>query len=101
MKTEDRTQYLLKAFGWQGGTIHQLAEETGCSVQDLLYGDCETPMAGFTSDFSSGWSAVRTCRRDFNLTTNFPVHKGNLEFWFGVMRGVELHEQGIDTPELA
>ena len=37
MKPEDRTKYLCIALGWQGGTIHKLAEVTGCSVNDLLY----------------------------------------------------------------
>ncbi len=38
MKPEQRTKNLLRYFGWQGGTIHQISRETGISVQDLLYG---------------------------------------------------------------
>lgn len=99
MKTEDRTRHLLTAFGWQGGTIHQLAEETGCSVQDLLYGDYDATYARarINDDFYSGWSAVRTCERAFNLEHNFPNNKGNLAFWFGVMRGAELTEQLVES----
>ena len=31
-----RLEAFCKAFGWQGGTIHQVAAETGCKAEDLL-----------------------------------------------------------------
>lgn len=37
MTEEQRTTSLMHAFGWQGGTIHQVAERTGCSPADILY----------------------------------------------------------------
>lgn len=91
---ENRTKYLLQAFGWQGGTIHQLAEETGCEVSDLLYSKIREPL-GITTDFFKGWSAARTCELQWNLDVNFPPRKGNLQFWQGVMRGLQLVDSGI------
>ena len=41
MTPEQRMRNLLRYFGWQGGTIHQVAKETGISVQDLLYGEID------------------------------------------------------------
>lgn len=30
------TEYLMKALGWQGGTVHQVASATGLSVMQIL-----------------------------------------------------------------
>ena len=30
------TQILAIALGWQGGTIHQVAEELHCKIEDIL-----------------------------------------------------------------
>ncbi|ARB11598.1 hypothetical protein CB7_124 [Pectobacterium phage vB_PatM_CB7] len=34
MKTN--TELLMKALGWQGGTVHQVAHETGLTVSEIL-----------------------------------------------------------------
>jgi hypothetical protein len=82
----NRTEAICKALGYQGGTIHQLAAETGVSVEDLLYG---VPSATYlSSDYSQGWAAGRTCSVDFNRTVNFPAHFGNKDFWLGVAMGL-------------
>ena len=83
-----RTELLMEALGWQGGTIHQLADVTGCDAGDLLYGQPTSTI--LSSPYSLGASAVRTCSREFNLRVNFPKSKGDLNFWLGVARGVEL-----------
>lgn len=84
----NRTQALCKALGWQGGTIHQVSEETGVSVEELLYGEPldKSLIAGYTG----GWFAGRTCTVEFNLRVNFPKNKGNPDFWIGVAEGVML-----------
>jgi hypothetical protein len=101
MQPEVRTQMLLKAFGWQGGTIHQLAEETGCDSHDLLYGepkfDYSGPQANNyrpSQDYLNGFSAAGTCSLEFNLSTNFPRERGNLEYWFGVMGRLNIDVSG-------
>ena len=88
-----RTEAIMKALGWQGGTIHQVAEETGCAVHDLLYSAPKSEYIG--TDFSHGWFAARTCTLEHNQTVNFPKHNGNIEFWLGVARGMQLKMQGI------
>jgi len=77
---KNRTQALCKAFGWQGGTIHQIAEKTGCSVDELLYGNPTTEKLG--SSYYKGWFAGLTC------PLNFRQEKGNLDFWLGVAQGI-------------
>jgi hypothetical protein len=81
-----RLEALCKAFGWQGGTIHDLTRETGVSVDDLLHG---VPSSTYlNSDYCHGWFAGRTCSVDFNKNTNFPRFYGNKDFWIGVAQGI-------------
>lgn len=82
----NRTQALCKAFGWQGGTIHQLAKETGCDSSSLLYGEATSTSLG--SSYCLGWFAGRTCSLEHNLTTNFLKERGNVDFWLGVADGI-------------
>lgn len=84
----NRTQALILALGWQGGTIHQVSQETGCDVQDLLYRMPESQH--LSSDNSSGWFAARTNDVEFNKLNIFPKMRGNLDFWLGVARGMQL-----------
>lgn len=44
MKTN--TQLLMNALGWQGGTVHQVARETGLSVLEILDLDKYLPADG-------------------------------------------------------
>lgn len=84
--TMTRLEALCKALGWQGGTIHQVATETGCTVQDLIHSRPSTTHLG--SDHCSGWFAARTCSLEHNRRVNFPAAKGNLDFWLGVAEGI-------------
>lgn len=77
----NRTQCLLRAFGCQGGTIHQLADWTGCSVQQLLY---ETEVTGTQKSYQNGWLALKNYTFPFLLLQIFPKYKGNLMFWLGI-----------------
>lgn len=79
-----RTQALCIAFGWQGGTVHQVAEVTGCAAHDLIYADA------VESDIShkQGWFAYRTCELAFNAP-RVEEKKGDLQFWLGVASGVQ------------
>lgn len=87
----NRTINLLNAFGFQGGTIHQLAEITGCEVNDLLY----TAEQKWGIDYSEGWFAYRTNSKEFNQRFT-ESERGNLQFWLGVAQGVETtRKQGL------
>lgn len=89
------TLTLMHALGWQGGTIHQVSEVTGLEVEQILsLPDYKPESTSILSDDSSGWFAVRTCDLSHNLRVNFPAHRGNIAFWYGVMRGQSMKEQG-------
>lgn len=88
MTPEQRLTSLLHIFGWTGGTIHQVAQETGCSAYDLLHG---------TAPFGDGFSAVRTCSPEFNRRVNFPRAHGDLSFWLSAAFGQWLHENGVPS----
>ena len=86
------TLVIMKALGWAGGTIHQVAAETGCTVEGLLYGSATDYRVG--SDHNKGWFAGRNSTVGHNRTVNFPKYKGNLDFWLGVAEGLIQQEAG-------
>jgi hypothetical protein len=81
-----RTEALNKAWNLQDATIEHIAELTGCIPEQLLTFIPTRTHLG--SDHCSGWFAARTTDTEFNLKTNFPRYKGNLEFWLGVADGL-------------
>lgn len=83
--TITRTEALMVAFGWKGGTIHQVAEATGCDSTELLYAED----IGWNKDHQAGWWAYRTCSLEHNQTVIYPGVKGNIQFWLGVAAGVQ------------
>lgn len=101
MQTINPTLNIFRAFGCQGGTIHQAAEMTGLTTSQIL-NLLEIPV---DQDIRRlGWSSVRTCSLVHNLKVNFPAHRGNVDYWIGVVEGVDmvdklgetLYPEGID-----
>lgn len=91
-----RAEALCRAFGWQGGTIHQLAAETGCDALGLIY----TPAQETSQDHRAGWFAYRTNSLDYNQKFLMPGVKGRLQFWLGVAAGVQSSlKQDMATPK--
>lgn len=80
----NRTLNLLNAFGFQGGTVHQVTDLIGCSVHDVLYADIEQ----YSEAHSLGWFAYRSCSAEFNQQFLVSM-RGNVQFWLGVAQGVE------------
>lgn len=80
-----RSRKLFDFFGWQGGTIHQVAQETGVDVDTLLY----APPTGGESKrirldrFTQGCLAAETCGTGYRLAL-VPQVKGDRDFWIGV-----------------
>ncbi len=93
-KIATRLEALYWAFGWQGGTIHQLEKETGLSVAQLMdLDDCKfysRECNNIYSEYSKGWFAVRTSTIQDNYDMNFgmAIRKGNGQFWQGVADGI-------------
>lgn len=71
---EDRVKALLYYFGWQGGTIHQLAKETGVDSSTILHGEISSPC-------NDGFSTIRTCEKDWRVNTLAPKHQGDWSYW--------------------
>lgn len=83
-----RTQIVMNAIGWQGGTVHDLCKELGLTVNEFLYATPEgTHCMG--SDFTLGWFAGRTSP-DYTKTKAKIDYYGNLNFWLGVHHGIAL-----------
>lgn len=79
---EMRVRALLYFFGWNGGTIHQLSEATGLSPCTLLYAEMKTGQR-----LSCGFSAVRTCEKEWRVERLAPRERGNWSFWADAIFG--------------
>ncbi len=88
-----RTEAIMFALGWQGGTVHQSSQETGISVANILDGQPSSEHTG--SDYCGGWFAARTNDLAFNTSNVFPKYHGNVDFWLGVARGMQLKHDGV------
>ena len=87
-KTKNNTELLCLVLGWQGGTVHQVSDATGLTVQEII--DTEKKLDKVKGESTSGgWFAVKTCTLTFNQDVNFPKAKGNLAFWMGAARAME------------
>jgi hypothetical protein len=87
-----RLQILLSAFRWQGGTIHQIAEATGCKDIDLLYAEMDKGWhctAYHTGKINGDNAATWGTHRFINPETGkaFPHTYGQLQYWLGVIDG--------------
>lgn len=80
---EQRTKALMYFLGWQGGTIHQVADEIGISAYNIHNLDMDGPRDNATS----GWFGVRTCGMDWRREVLLPKAKGDWSFWTGVIEG--------------
>lgn len=76
----NRTLNILKAFGFQGGTIHQVAELTGCDAFELLYSEYKEKAI----DFRDGVNCSKTYKGTNMFKTIAENRQSNLLFWLGV-----------------
>lgn len=86
------TELLCRALGWQGGTIHQVAAETGLSTKQILDGD-ELRYSNMEGT-GNGWVAWRTCDAGYRQSVLYPKRKGDAGFWYGVARAIECEIKG-------
>ena len=80
---KERTRAFYYFFGWQGGTVHQIAAATGLSSDDILRREHGGEHSGLDAP---GWWAIRTCsaerRREIAAR-----HKGDWRFWRDAIEG--------------
>lgn len=82
-----RTELLMLAFGWQGGTVHQICEVVGLDTTEFLYSKEEE----HTLDHWKGWGSYRTCDAQYIKDKDFVgQNKGNLQYWLGVVGAVSM-----------
>lgn len=83
----------MSAFGWQGGTVHQLAKVTGLDTSDIhdIHEHACPDYLG--TDCSLGRMAYNTCSLEFNLKNNFPAKLGNKDFWRGVWEAAKFNHE--------
>ncbi len=79
-----RLKSFCKALGWQGGTIHMVAKETGCTVNDLL--DTQTHTVQDKDGYAGGtlWTLLGSKSKEYIKTKT----QGNIAFWIGVSDGI-------------
>lgn len=94
MENVSNTMALMMAFGWQGGTVHQVAEKTGCDTFDIIHGES----ASYDLCNRKGWFAYRTNSLEFNEKKVTEDQKGNLQFWLGVADAVKFELKNKITP---
>lgn len=80
VSAEQRSKNLFDFFGWQGGTIHQIAQETGINVDTLLYAE---PSSAPDSKYSHGRMAASCLSTPARIYVGLEA-KGNKDFWIGV-----------------
>lgn len=78
MTKEHPTLSLFHFFGYQGGTIHQLSEQTGCNVHDLIYLDGDYAHQSYQQGHN--WGEYSPMTRN----TLAILYKHDLQFWLGV-----------------
>lgn len=77
------TELLMKALGWQGGTVHQVARETGITVSQILdlhtFEHCvyNTPRRLGYWDASQG--KITAAPADLDAS-------GLVSYWYGVIQ---------------
>jgi hypothetical protein len=76
-----RTRALFYFMGWQGGTIHQLANETGLPAQTIL----DAPLKD--GGHLDGFSAIRTCDRSWRYEKLRRQYLRQWQFFSGAIRG--------------
>jgi hypothetical protein len=86
MKTN--TELLCLCLGWQGGTVHQVAQATGLTVSQII--DTNRHLSSIDGvPTAGGWFAMRTCSPEYRVARLFPENQGNLAFWMGCAQGMD------------
>lgn len=93
MKTN--TELLINALGWQGGTVHQVAQETGLSVLEILDLDKYYPADGDSR--AAAYMFVGTHRTAVGIRPSFPVAEETtgydlIMYWRGVLAAMQQKE---------
>ena len=89
-----RTELLLQALGYQGGTVHDICRMVGIDVHEFLHKQVP-PSDKMLGDHWFMGTCFNTCSMAYRHETLLPKYKGNLNFWLGVCRSMELVNAGV------
>lgn len=92
MKT--RTELLMQALGWQGGTVHDICHYVGIDAHKFLYTDIPSNQKMMGDEWFMG-TCISTNSMEYRHTTLVPKYQGKLNFWLGVCRSMELVNMGV------
>lgn len=92
MKTN--TELLMMALGWQGGTVHQVAHETGLAVSQVL----DLHDVTITYNTPRRWGRIDAERGDVkrlyqSRREEFTTDATLISYWFGVLQGMKEKEK--------
>ena len=97
MKTN--TELLMNALGWQGGTVHQVARETGLSVLEILDLDKYLPADGDSCAasfmFVGQVRALEIPLQASEYTQVGPDYRDRLMYWRGVLDTMQQKESDL------
>lgn len=91
-----RIEAINRAFGYQGGTVHDICKELQIDAHDFIY----KPAEEYSQAHKAGWFAYNTNSLEFNQENILDKMKGNLQFWIGICDGVQTCVKlGKETPK--
>lgn len=81
------TELLMKALGWQGGTVHQVAQATGLTVTEILDLDTLQNLCHNTPRRQGRIDADEKCVKAVYLVRKeqFAEKSTLISYWFGVV----------------
>lgn len=78
----NRTEAVIVALGYQGGTVHDLCKELGIEVNVFLYG---SPNNTANGSYIHGLY-INTCGMEHRHNVLKRDYYGDLDYWLGVAR---------------
>lgn len=77
------TLHLMHSLGWQGGTVHQVANATGLKVETVLnLSDYKVEDSYQLQSYTGGFTWAREGGKESNIPH---WGKGDIHFWLGVL----------------
>jgi len=79
----------MQAIGWQGGTVYALCAHLGLDVQEFLYDSPKVTHTGSSYNTGLYWD---TNGKEHQKKLQ-EIFRGNLDYWLGVARCIEIQNQ--------
>lgn len=90
--SKTRTELVMNAIGWQGGTVHELCKVLGLDVCKFLMHVPENK--SLASDYGFG-CAINTNSMQYRIDVIIPNRQGDYDYWVGAARSMELVDMDV------